>query len=316
MLFWSAEVGEPEGRSGEGEGRGREAEAAAAAAASAAAAAAAAEAEAAVAAFAAAVAVAPLAAAAPDCCCVHCSVGVSSSGEGVGGKLRVSSKVPLSQESGLVRPRPSFSRAIGRLAPKQSSKEKSKLLTVHSHFRELSLVYQAQLRRILIHALVFWRKEERGSVPERERAKRVSSERTEELRAEQKRQALVRPLFFSFFFAREAPCGVLRNNCCPQLGKVRRFRGAQVDTEQNARGKRAPRATFRFAPLFFASCLSFFPSQSLGDRLRASLSLSRSLPPARAFRASARPCFQFSPCHESLAAARRGDSGAAATRPP
>lgn len=259
MLFWSAEVGEPGGRSGEGEGRGREAEAAAAAAASAAAAAAAAEAEAAVAAFAAAVAVAPLAAAAPDCCCVHCSVGVSSSGEGVGGKLRVSSKVPLSQESGLVRPRPSFSRAIGRLAPKQSSKEKSKLLTVHSHFWELSLVYQAQLRRVLIHALVFWRKEERGSVPERERAKRVSSERTEELRAEQKRQALVRPLFF-FFFSRGRPLAVsCETIAAHSLVKFVDFEAPRWTLNKTREGRGLPARRFGSLLSFLTHAFLFFP---------------------------------------------------------
>lgn len=43
---------------------------------------------------------------------------------------------------------------IGKLEKKSRLGSKKASLTVHPHFRELSLLNQAQLRRVLVHSLV------------------------------------------------------------------------------------------------------------------------------------------------------------------
>ena len=127
-----------------------------------------------------------------------------------------------------------------------------------------------------------WFLEERERVNHKERAREEGElrgrEREERGQTKAASSFLVRPLFFFplFFFAREAPCGVLRDNCCRRIDKTRRFQGVQLDNVHNAGGKRGSRATFLVA-LFSLHAVA--PSQSLGDRLFELLSLSVSPPP-------------------------------------
>ena len=190
------------------------------------------------------------------------------------------------------------------------------LLTVHAHFRELSLLNQAQLRRVIVHALVFGRKresEKRERHTKKERQRRVSRRELKRLRANKRAASSSLSPFFHFF-SRGRPLAVSWETIAAHiLLKVTDSTAPRWKLNSTQRERGLPRDDL--VPLLsFALDALALSLSSLGDRL-ASLS-SLPLSPARALRGSSRSCFQSSPCHENRAAAHRGDSEAAATRPP